>query len=172
MDRFREALRLDPQRAEFHTSLALALVVQGEFDDAIHHYREAIRLKPGDPGPNNNLAWIRATHPDPKFRNGTEAVRLAERALELSGDRDPGLLDTLAAAYAEAGRFPEAISTLQEAISLAKAAGAEGLIPSLEERLRGYEAGRPYREAHAPHEPGEKEPGAHPSTDEEAPHAP
>ena len=50
--------------------------------------------------------------------------------------------------------------------------GAEGLIPSLEERLRGYETGRPYREAHSPHEPGEKEPGAHPPTDEEAPYAP
>ena len=172
VDRFREALRLDPRRAEFHTSLALALVVQGEVQEAIDHYREAIRLKPGDPRPNNNLAWIRATHPDPKFRNGTEAVRLAERALKLSGDRDPGLLDTLAAAYAEAGRFPEAISTLQEAIWLAKAAGAEGLTPSLEERLRGYEAGRPYREAHAPREPGEQGPGAHPSTDEEAPYAP
>jgi len=172
VDRFREALRLDPQRAEFHTSLALALAVQGKSQEATDHYREAIRLKPADPGPYNNLAWIRATHPDPKFRNGTEAVRLAERALELSGDRDPGFLDTLAAAYAEAGRFSEAISTLQEAVSLAKATGAEGLIPSLEERLRGYEAGSPYREAHSPHEPGDKEPGAHPSTDEEAPYAP
>ncbi len=169
---FREALRLDPQQAEFHTSFALALAVQGEFDDAIHHYGEAIRLKPTHPGPYNNLAWIRATHADPKFRNGAEAVRLADRALELSGGRDPGYLDTLAAAFAEAGRFPEAISTMQEAISLAKATGAEGLIPSLEERLRGYEAGRPYREAHSPREPGEKEPGAHPSADEEAPYAP
>ena len=143
---FREALRLDPTRAEFHTSLALALAVQGEFDDAIHHYGEAIRLKPDHPGPYNNLAWIRATHGDPRFRNGAEAVRLAERALELSGDRDPGYLDTLAAAYAEAGRFPEAVTTLAEAISQAESRGMEDFVRESTVRLEGYKAGRQYRE--------------------------
>ncbi len=106
---FAEALAADPEYPEAHISLALALADQGRLDEAIVHYQEAIRLNPDDPSAYNNLAWIRATHPDPELRNGAEAVRLAERACALWKDRDPNLLDTLAAAYAEAGRFPEAV---------------------------------------------------------------
>jgi Flp pilus assembly protein TadD len=155
-EHFRKVLRLHPGSSESHASLALALASQGEIEEAMDHYREAIRLKPDEPRPYNNLAWLRATDPNAGFRSGTEAVRLAERACELSGVRDPNLLDTLAAAYAEAGRFPEAVATVEEAISLAVSVGPRGLVPELERRLEGYRGGRPYREDDALHEDGER----------------
>jgi len=104
-------------------------------------------LNPEDPNSYNNLAWIRATHPDPRFRNGLEAVELAEKACKLVKVKDLYLLDTLAAAYAEAGRFPEAVETQEEAICLAASAGPEVRVQVLERRLLGYRAGRPYRQA-------------------------
>lgn len=115
------------------------------------HYREAIRLKPDDPVSYNNLAWIRANHPDPGLHEGTEAIRLAKRACALSGNKDPRFLDTLATAYAQAGRFPEALATLKEAISLAASTGSKGLVLDLEKRLESYEAESPYREVQVPH---------------------
>jgi Flp pilus assembly protein TadD len=144
----REALRLNPGSSEFHTSLAMALVALGKPDEAIVHYREAIRLKPEDPKSYNNLAWVRATHPDPRLRDGPEAVELGERACELSRRKDPNLLDTLAAAYAEAGRFSEAIAAVEEAIALAASLGHRQGIAGFERRLGGYREGRPYREHH------------------------
>ncbi len=69
-----------------------------------------LELNPNDARAYNNIAWIRATHPDPRFRNAVEAVALATRAVELARD-DVNSLDTLAAAYAEAGRFSEAVQT-------------------------------------------------------------
>jgi len=142
----REAGRLNPDYPGAHLSLALALAGQGRLDEAIPHYQEAIHLKPDDPRPYNNLAWIRATHPDPGFRSGAEAVRLAERACELSRHRDPNLLDTLAAAYAEAGRFPEAVATAQKAAEMALSAGWKELASEIEKQLKHFKEGRPYRE--------------------------
>ena len=144
---FREVVRLNPEHPEAQLSLALALAGQGRLEEAIPHYEGAIRLGPDDPRPYNNLAWIRATHPDPGFRNGAEAVRLAERACELSGQRDPNLLDTLAAAYAEAGRFPEAVATAQKAAEMALSAGWKELASGIEKQLQHFKEGRPYREA-------------------------
>lgn len=152
--RFRSALAADSEHPEAHRSLALALADQGRHEEAVAHYLEAIRLRPDDPGAYNNLAWIRATHPDPELRNGAEAVRLAERACALWKDREPNLLETLAAAYAEAGRFPEAVATLEEAITLVTPAGAEDLLPALEKQLQGYGADIPYREVNESGPPG------------------
>ncbi len=153
---FRGALAGDPGDAEAHRGLALALSRQGKTGEAVEHYRAAIRLRPDDPRPCNNLAWILATHPDPALRNGAEAVRLAQRACTLWKQRDPNLLDTLAAAYAEAGRFPEAVATIEEAVALAKETGRQDLLPELEKRRQRYQAKLPYREAPAPHRPGGK----------------
>jgi Flp pilus assembly protein TadD len=146
MGHFRRALALDPEDPEAYMNLAMALGQKGAHGDAISHYREAIRLSPQDPRAYNNLAWIRAAHPDPGLRNGAEAVELAEKACELRNERDVHLLDTLAAAYAEAGRFPEAVAAVEQAIELAKALGPEGQAPELEMRLNRYRAGLPYRE--------------------------
>jgi tetratricopeptide (TPR) repeat protein len=146
MAHFRAALRLNAAYPEARIGLALLLSQRGRFDEAVVSYQEALRLKPDDLNACNNLAWIRATHPDPKLRDGAEAVELAERASELRNEKDPNLLDTLADAYAEAGRFDEAVATTQEAISLATSRGPKELVAQLEKRLESYKRGRPYRE--------------------------
>ncbi len=144
---FRNALAGNSEYFEAHGRLAVVLADQGKHKEAAFHYSEAIRLRPGDPGAYNNLAWIRATHPDPDLRNGAEAVRLAEKACSLWGQKEPNLLDTLAAAYAEAGRFSEAVATLEQALVLAPSATPDRRASQLEARLQGYRAGRPHRES-------------------------
>jgi Flp pilus assembly protein TadD len=79
-------------------------------------------------------------------RNGPEAVRLAEHACAVTSRGSPELLDTLAAAYAEAGRFPEAINAAQEAIALARTAGNEAAVNQAENMLGFFQSGRPFRE--------------------------
>ncbi len=112
----------------------------------IAQYREALRLKPDWPEALNNLAWLLATHPNAAFRDSAEAVRLAERACALTGRKRVLYLGTLAAAYAEAGRFAEAVGTAQEARDLATATGEKDLA-ALNEKLRLlYQAGKPFRE--------------------------
>ena len=87
-----------------------------------------------------------ATNPDPHLRNGAQAITYAERARALSGGKEAFLLGTLAAAYAEGGRFSEAISTAQKAIELATAAGQNEIAAKNRELLQVYQAGKPYRE--------------------------
>jgi len=144
---FRRAVRLDFERPAFHISLAVALANRGDLKEAMGHYGEAIRLNSADPRPYNNLAWTLATHPNPELREGRKAVELAEQACNLLGYKDPDFLDTLAAAYAEAGRFSEAISTSKEAISLAESTGLKELALDYEKRLQRYKHRRAYREA-------------------------
>ena len=95
----------------------------------------------------NALAWLRATSPDAVFRDGAAAVAMAQRVIELAGVRTPDFLDTLAAAYAEAGMFAEAKQTLREALKLAEGRNETALAERLKARLRLYEARTPYRES-------------------------
>jgi Flp pilus assembly protein TadD len=150
----RKALELDGESGDIRTALAVSLESRGDLDEAVRHYREAIRLSPQDPRAYNNLAWIRSTHPDPALRNGAEAVELAEKACELTGESDVDLLDTLAAAYAEAGRFAEAVVTIELAVSLVPSGGLAERIPELTDRLQAYKEGRPYREVRTAPGPG------------------
>ncbi|HQL79871.1 MAG TPA: tetratricopeptide repeat protein [Verrucomicrobiota bacterium] len=142
---FSAALRLRPQVPELHCGLAQALLQQGSTRAALEHYHEALRLRPDWPGVLNNLAWLLATHPSAEFRNGPHAVPLAERACQLTGGTNLALLATLAAAYAEAGRFPEAVSAQQKACDLAATRGQAPLEP-LQRRLELYRSGQPYHE--------------------------
>ena len=91
------------------------------------------------------MAWIRATHPDPKFRDGRQAVILALRAVELSPG-DAAVLDTLAAAYAEAGRFAEAARTARKAMDIAVLQNKPALAASMPAKIRLYQAGKPFHE--------------------------
>jgi Flp pilus assembly protein TadD len=147
---YQEALRIEPENPAARTNLGMCLSAQGLTEEAIHHYQEALRAAPDDPRPSNNLAWILATHPDPGFRDGPRAVELAEKACDLWGSKEPGLFDTLAAAYAEAGRFPEAVATAEKAVSLAASLGVEEVVREFDKRLQLYEAGLPFREEHQP----------------------
>src|SRR5207248_11145783 len=118
-----EALRLKTDDAQFHFHLATVLDAAKKPQEAVAQYREALRLKPDSVLALNNLAWILATRDVVDVRNGTEAATCAERACELTRRQEAFLMGTLAAAYAEAGRFPEAISAAQKAAELATAAG-------------------------------------------------
>jgi tetratricopeptide (TPR) repeat protein len=94
----------------------------------------------------NNLAWLLATCPDASVRDGAKAIELAQQAVKLSGGKDPGFLDTLAAAYAEAGHFFQAVETARKALVLAKQQKQQLLVHSLRARIALYEAGKPFRE--------------------------
>ena len=127
----------------------MVLTTQGRTDEAINQYRQALQLKPNWSEALNNLAWILATHQNPKFRNGEKAVQLAERACELTGYKQAPMLDTLAAAYAEAARFKDASMTAQKAVDLALAAGEVELVTPIENRMQLYKAGKPFHEGSA-----------------------
>jgi hypothetical protein len=103
-------------------------------------------LKPDYVEALNNVAWILATDREEAVRNGTEAVRLATRACELTGYKEAHVLGTLAAAYAEVGRFAEAVETAQKTCELALAAGKKETADTARARLKLYQAGKPYHE--------------------------
>ena len=109
------------------------------------HYEEALRLKPDSAESANNLAWLLATLPPADGGDPVRAVTLARRACELTGDRLSPYLDTLAAAYAAAGRFDEAIAAAQKAIELASAAGQPQVAKEIEGHRQLYRSGQAYR---------------------------
>jgi tetratricopeptide (TPR) repeat protein len=141
-----EALRYYPSFPNALYNLARAQADQNQFEEAITNYQRALELQPEMIEALNNLAWIRAANPDARFRDGPEAVRLAERACDLSNYQTPVMIGTLAAAYAEAGRFPEAIKTAEKARALALAAGQDALAKKNLELLELYRSERAYRE--------------------------
>ena len=126
-------------------NLANALAHQGDTRQAVHHYREALRIHPGLVHVANRLAWILATDPDPALRSGAEAVDLAERFCRPPNDANPMFLDTLAAAYAETGRFPQALGTATRAASLASSMGQPELADQIRQRMDAYRERRPVR---------------------------
>ena len=144
---FRAALQVDPDYDEAHNNLGLALRMMGERDEALKHFRAALRGRPEWPEPMNEIAWILATHPDGRVRDPREAVGLAERSAELTGFRQPVILDTLAAAYAASGDFDRAVATAQKATALAAAGHSERLAGEIGRRLELYREKTPFREA-------------------------
>jgi cytochrome c-type biogenesis protein CcmH/NrfG len=143
---YQESLRLAPENVAVRNSLAGVLLKQGKVTEALPHLRELLRVNPDRLEMCNNLAWILATHPDEHVRNGIEALALAERACRLSSNKIPAYLDTLAAAYAETGRYEEAVRTVEQAMSPAQASGQSKLAETLRSRRDLYQAGRPFRE--------------------------
>ena len=146
---YEQAIREKPDDAKLHYLYAVTLAAQGDARLAVDHYRQALALKPDMVEALNNLAWLLAAHPNDALRDGPAAVRLADRACELSEQREPVLLGTLAAAYAEAGRFMEAVKTAEKARDLAAAAGLKDVAAKNAELLELYRSGKPYREADA-----------------------
>lgn len=118
----------------------------GQYDRAMQDYNEAVRLKPDSAISLNGKAWFLATVRDPSFRNGREAVRLAQRAVEIAEINDiTNLIDTLAAAYAEAGQFERAAAEQKRAIQMLSDKGLTDKIADYQSRLGLYVAGKPYR---------------------------
>jgi tetratricopeptide (TPR) repeat protein len=137
---WRKALAADPNLAEAHAGLAAALAARGAAAEALVHWREVLRLRPKDVAALRETAWILATSADAAVRDGAEAVKLAVRAAQLAGTKDVPVLEALAAAYAETGRFTEAALTERRALALAPNDAA------LAARAALYEKKQPFRQ--------------------------
>jgi tetratricopeptide (TPR) repeat protein len=113
---------------------------------AIEHYRTALDLSPANWHLiANRLAYLLATHPDSNVRNGQDALRLAQAACQLSNYAAPELLQTLAAAYAELGRFEEAQKVTSQALAIAREQDKPTLVGELERDLTSYRRAEPWR---------------------------
>jgi tetratricopeptide (TPR) repeat protein len=144
---YQQALQIKPDYTEAHYNLGNALLQQGKVDEAIAQYQKALQTYPDSLGVLNNLAWLLATCPDAHLRNGVQAVKYAERACGLTHYGVAPLVGTLAAAYAEAGRYDDAITATEKACALATAAGEKELLEKNRKLLVLYRARQPYREA-------------------------
>lgn len=139
---FNEAIRLDPQESISYNNRGNARYFLKLYDKALADFAEAIRLDPTDPVAYNSRAVLRAACPDEKYRDGKQAVEDATKACELTEWKDGEVIETLAAAHAEAGDFAKAIDWQKHAIEMAD----ENERADLQARLELYQAGKPYRQ--------------------------
>jgi tetratricopeptide (TPR) repeat protein len=119
---------------------------KGMTQKAIINYRKALDFDTDMTPALYNLSWILASHEDKKYRNGEDAVMLAERLCNITQYNDPLALDALAAAYAESGKFGKAVLTAKKAQKIAVDQEMKHLSLRLRNRLRLYQVGRPYRQ--------------------------
>jgi tetratricopeptide (TPR) repeat protein len=148
IDQYRAALKIEPDNKLARNNLGVVVSARENMLNTVAEQRKAVRLHPDDAVALNNLARTLATNPNASIRNGGKAVELAERAVKLSGRRKPSVLNTLAAAYAEAGRFSNAVQTAEQAEQLSSAAGDRALAEQIRSRLELYRSGKPYRQPH------------------------
>ncbi len=154
MGRTQDALQAFSKAAEYHSTpelqfkLGTLYATLGQAPEAVNRIREAIREKPDWDEALNDLAHLLATSPDARVRNGEEAVRLARAVCERTQYQFAVPVDTLAAAYAEAGQFPAAVETAKKAAALARNAKQKTFATEIEERVKLYQAGQPFRQPH------------------------
>ena len=144
-----KSLELNPNQqeitdklAEEHKKFANNFYMQKKLAKAVEHWGKSVKLKPDQPDLLNNLSWA-YTVKGQTFYNPKEAVRLAQRACELTSYKNPSMLDTLATAYASQENFTKAIETLQKAIELASSAGQTQLLTEFQKRLKSYKSEQP-----------------------------
>jgi tetratricopeptide (TPR) repeat protein len=138
------AAAAEPDNAGLRSDLAVAQLALGDLEAAARSGREAVRLDPDLASAVNGLAWLLATAPDPALRSPEEAVRLAERASRSPGGETAAFLHTLAASYAAAGRFSDAVATAERALALAEERGEPVVAGALRHGLSLYREGRPF----------------------------
>jgi len=141
-----KALEIYPEHINARYNLGLALWSLGKTEPAVQEYRKILSVKPNWAIPANSIAWILATDRNKKLRNGDESVQWALIACKNDGGKNPEYLDTLAAAYAEAGRFEEAVRTARKSLNLARSAGDADLAEEVEKRLQLYKAKKAFIE--------------------------
>ena len=142
---FKTNLNVYASDPKAHYEYATALAHLQRTREAMSEFARALLLQPDYPDALDGLAWILSTDAHPDFRNGAEALNLAARACELTGRTDPVKLKTLAAAYAEAGQFEEAIKTLQTAKDLAAKADRPELAGECSLLLEHFQRNEPWR---------------------------
>lgn len=146
---FEQALKIAPDFAEGHYNMGVLYAYVGRTAEAVNEWRTLLKLNPDHAAGLNRLAQVLASSPDASLRSGAEAVQLAAHAVQLTGGNDAAMLDTLAAAYAEAGRFADAVSTAKRALDAANAAGNSALAASITAKMGSYEAGKAWHGAGA-----------------------
>jgi len=144
-------LEISPTLARAHGSLGHVLVRKGRLDEAIAHYETALRIQPTDVVTLANLSWILATCPDPSLRNGSKAVELAQQAERFTEGKSPDVLEILSAAYAEAGRFTEAVATARQALELPDTKARPVYVEEILAQIKLYEASTPFRDPSLTH---------------------
>jgi protein O-mannosyl-transferase len=135
----------DAYAPTIHYNLGNALRQKKLLSEAVAQYREALKRAPRLVTAQNNLAWTLATAPEASLRNGSQALELATQANQLSGGRDPVILRTLAAAYAENEQFSKAFESAKSALDLAITQKNQALVEALQHDISLYQRGLPYR---------------------------
>jgi protein O-mannosyl-transferase len=146
LDHLQKAVEIEPKFADAHYNLGNTYLRMGQAKEALSHYRRALEIEPDDTEALNNMAWILATWPDALIRDGAKAVELAERADSLTRGKSPIIGATLAAAYAEAGRFGEALKCGQRALQLANTQGNPARVDSIRAQIEVYQSGAALRD--------------------------
>ena len=142
-------LKADPYNSEIYHERAFFWQKKADFSRAIADYEKAIALNPNHSDSYNNLAWILATCPDERYRDGERAIKLAKNAVQLpkNAEEEWYSIGTLAAAYAEVGRFGDAIKTQEKALALLEESGEDPkTISDAKKMLENYKASKPWRE--------------------------
>jgi tetratricopeptide (TPR) repeat protein len=143
---FTRAIEYDPTFKFPYTNRGLAYRYSDKYQEALDDFNEAIRLEPDCAFAYGNRAFIWATCPDEKLRDGKQALESATRACELSHYHDSGPLDDLAAAHAELGNFAEAVKWETKAIDMGLESHNCKTQEELEDRYRLYMVLEPYRD--------------------------
>jgi tetratricopeptide (TPR) repeat protein len=141
---FTKVIEIDPQDVYAYYDRGYAWEDKGDYNKAIADFTKVIEIDPQHADAYNSLAWLKATCPDDRNRDGKRAVEFAEKAVKL--EETANRLDTLAAAYAEAGRFQDAIQTQERAIKLVEKEGETEDLAEFKKHLDSYKAGKPWRE--------------------------
>ena len=144
LEDFQQALALDRNLKEAYLNRGNLWRLKGQPYRALADYSKALELDPKWAPPYHGIAWLMATSPDEKVRNGVTALDMAQKAVSL--ERNANHLDTLAAALARNGRFREAVEAEQEALAQLKNGNRQERKAAFEKRLEAYRAGRPWQE--------------------------
>jgi len=126
-----------------HTNLGVALSRDWRFGEAITHFEKSLAIAPETMATLHNFAWLLASCPEKRFRNASRAIELADKADRLSGRKNPFYAHTLAAAYAETGRFSEAITVAERGLQLAISRGDSALATKLSSDIDRYRTSLP-----------------------------
>jgi tetratricopeptide (TPR) repeat protein len=145
LEHYRRAAALRPDNVESHTNLGQLLSIRGRPAEAAAQFAEALALRSDNIQALAGLAWIRATASDASLRNSVEAVSLSERADAASRHQDVIAMDALAAAYASAGRYDDALTAARAGLELATAAGRLDVASQFRQRMELYQKGQPLR---------------------------
>ena len=144
---FQKTLELQPHHVAALVDLGAAFQSQGRLEEAAIQYQKGLEEDPRALMALNNLAWVLATSPKESLRDGVKAIKLAQQANQLGGGENPIILHTLAAAYAETGRFSEAEETAEKALRLAESQADAAMAEAIRKEIALYRSGSPIREA-------------------------